>query len=384
MTRSAFCKEAKGFWLALVLFVVVGCAQKIEPPAQRLDLTPLTFQQLDGWQDDQQAEALSAFLKSCAVLDKKEDSVTWSLPQAGKAGDWKSICDEARTQRPATDLAARAFFETYFIPYAVQNQGEGLFTGYYEAQLHGAWQRGGKYQTPLWSRPDDMLSLDLGDFRDSLKGQKITGKIAGQKFVPYDDRALIARGSLANRAKPLCWIDDPIGAFFLEIQGSGQVQFQDGSIVRVGYAAQNGHGYTPVGRVLLDRGELERPITMQKIRAWLTQHPDRAQEIMDTNPSVVFFQKSDKKGAVGAQGVELTPMRSLAVDKSFVPLGVPLWLLTPEHKQLVVAQDTGGAIKGPVRGDLFWGAGAHAEEGAGQMQNVGTYMLLLPKAEAHP
>jgi membrane-bound lytic murein transglycosylase A len=153
------------------------------------------------------------------------------------------------------------------------------------------------------------------------------------------------------------FVDDPVDAFFLEVQGSGRVEIADGSVMRVGYDAQNGHGYTPIGRVLAERGEIERPVTMQKIRAWLAAHPAQAQDIMNENPSVVFFRKLEQAGPVGAQGVVLTPLRSLAVDPRYVPLGVPLWLATEKHHRLVVAQDTGGAIKGPVRGDLFWGLG---------------------------
>jgi len=362
---------------AAVFLLLSACAQKVEAPADKIDLMPTTFSNLSGWGDDHQLEALVAFQKSCAVFVKKDPATRLPLPSAGTIADWIAPCQAARSV--SDDAQARQFFEQYFTPYNVSNGQSGLFTGYYEAQLSGAWTKGGKYQTPLWMRPDDMLTLDLGDFRDSWAGQKITGKIAGTKFVPYDDRAHVAKGSLNGRAQPLVWVDDPVGAFFLEIQGSGQIRMEDGSVLRVGYGAQNGHGYTPVGRVLADRGEIEKPVTMQKIRNWFAEHPDRAQEVMNTNPSVVFFKKSDKDGAVGAQGVTLTPMRSLAVDTKFVPLGVPVWLATNEHRRLVVAQDTGGAIKGVVRGDLFWGAGPQAEAGAGPMQNTGTYYLLLPR-----
>ena len=367
------------YGIVLGVLLMTGCAQKIEvpPPATKLELAPVSFSALPDWALDRHSDAVTAFQKSCAALEKKDPDFSFSLVQAGTVSDWYAPCTAA--QNVASDEEARSFFETYFTPYVVKNAADGLFTGYYEAQLNGAWARGGKYQTPLWMRPDDMLTIDLGEFRDSWAGQKITGKISGTKFIPYDDRAKIAAGSLNGRAKPVVWVDDPIGAFFLEIQGSGQIRFEDGSVARIGYGAQNGHGYTPVGRVLADRGEIEKPVTMEKIRSWFAANPDRAQEVMNQNPSVVFFKKSEKDGAVGAQGVTLTPMRSLAVDPKYVPLGTPLWLATNEHRRLVVAQDTGGAIKGAVRGDLFWGAGREAEAGAGPMQNTGTYYLLLPK-----
>ncbi|MFA6279576.1 MAG: murein transglycosylase A [Bdellovibrionales bacterium] len=351
--------------LGLALLFLAGCAVVPEKPT----LVPVSYDALQGWDRDAQDEALDAFQKSCAVLKIKET--------------WRDVCAAARAV-PQDAAAARRFFEDNFTPYRFDGAGQGLFTGYYEAQLKGAWTQKGAYQTPLWSRPDDMLTADLGAFKNSLKGQKITGKAQGKAFVPYDAREDVAAGSLAHRAKPLLWVDDPVDAFFLEIQGSGQVLMEDGSVVRVGYDAQNGHGYTPIGRVLAAQGEIEKPVTMQKIRAWLAAHPDKAQQTMNANSSVVFFRKVDRGGAVGAQGVVLTPLRSLAVDPFFVTLGTPVWLETPARHRLVVAQDTGGAIKGAVRGDLFWGAGEAAAEGAGSMQESGTYFLLLPKGAEAP
>lgn len=383
MKKKAYQKIMRGsLWAVLFLCSCAGPTQQAKETT--LDLKPVRFEDLPLWTQDHQAEALPAFLKSCAVIDKKDGEQSMGLATGVSYADWQKACHATTQIHDTGDTAVRAYFETYFTPYKVRSTSEGLFTGYYEAQLHGSLTRKGPYQTPLWQRPDDMLTIDLGDFRESLKGQKITGKIDGHSFVPYDERAQVARGSLLHRAKPLVWVDDPIGAFFLEIQGSGQVSLDNGNVIRVGYDAQNGHGYTPIGRVLADRGELERPVTMQKIRTWLATHPDRAQEVMDTNPSVVFFRKSERDGAVGAQGVTLTPGRSLAVDRSYLPLGVPLWLVTPQVNRLVVAQDTGGAIKGAVRGDLFMGAGPEAEAWAGRMQDAGTYYILLPKKTAAP
>jgi membrane-bound lytic murein transglycosylase A len=376
------------FWgkiAAFVLFCLLSaCAQKPEIEPSRLKLQPMAFSSLKGWGQDQQGEVITAFRKSCAVFEKKDPDTAFVLEEAGRVEDWLEVCSKAKDIDEQNNEEARRFFETFFVPHRVESEEKGLFTGYYEASLRGSWTQGGPYQTPLWSRPDDMLRIDLGAFRKEWSGQKITGKIEKTSFVPYDNRSKIARGSLNGRAKPLLWVDDPISAFFLEIQGSGQIQMDDGQIIRVGYAAQNGHGYTAIGRVLLDRGEIERPVTMQKIRAWLQSRPDKAQEIMDTNPSFVFFQRSDKDGAVGAQGVTLTPMRSMAIDPAFVPLGIPLWLQAEGIERLVIAQDTGGAIKGPVRGDLFTGAGEQAENLAGHMQSGGTYVLLLPRKRATP
>ncbi|MDD2324975.1 MAG: murein transglycosylase A [Alphaproteobacteria bacterium] len=355
-----------------------GCAEKM-PASETIRLTPISFAALEGWNTANVAGAIPALAKSCGVLGKKAPDVGMGPSYAGKVAEWREPCAALKTVGADDGEAAQAFFETYFTPYRINDGQDGLFTGYYQAQLRGALTKEGPYQTPLWQRPDDMLSIDLGDFREALKGQKITGKIKGHNLVPYDDRAQVAAGSLDGRAKPLVWVDDPIGAFFLEIQGSGQVVLPDGKPLYVGYDAQNGHGYTPIGRVLAERGALGKPVTMQKIRAWLAAHPDQAQHVMNQNASVVFFREQKQEGAVGAQGVTLTPLHSMAVDRSFVPLGAPLWVETANRKTLVIAQDTGGAIKGPVRGDLFWGAGPEAEANAGPMQETGKAVLFLPK-----
>jgi membrane-bound lytic murein transglycosylase A len=369
----------KKFLFLLLPFLLQACAFFAPPPAEDLRLVPVSFSDLSGWSNDAVADALPAFRKSCSVMMKKDAAAP--MGKVGRVGDWQQACVALKNVSDGNAQSARAYFEANFIPYAAKATKPGLFTGYYEAELHGSWQRGGKYQTPLWTRPEDMISVDLGLFKPTLAGQKVTGKVDAQKLIPYDDRAAVAHGSLEGRAKPLLWVDDPVDAFFLEIQGSGRVLMEDGSLVRVGFVAQNGLSFVPVGRVMAEDGLVEKPVTMQKIRKWMTAHPDKAQKVMNTNPSVVFFQQSNADGAVGAQGVVLTPERSMAVDPSFVPLGVPLWLdLENGIRRLVVAQDTGGAIKGPVRGDFFWGTGKQAEQSAGSMQSGGGYFLLVPKA----
>lgn len=374
---------------ALLLFFMAACAERPSLP-ERLTLRPGAFKDLPGWENGRQAGAVPALLRSCSVILKKAPGASLGAKGvAGTAGQWWQACETLRASTPKTDGETRRFFETWFTPYVVNGGASGLFTGYYEAELSGAWQKNGRYQTPLWQRPDDLITANLGDFKPELSGQKIVGKVEGKKFVPYDERADIASGSLAARARPLAWVSDPTGAFFLEIQGSGLVRMPDGQVLRVGYDAQNGKDYVPIGRVLYEEGEIDKPVTMQKIRAWLRAHPERAQAMMNRNPSAVFFRKVEGEGPIGAEGVALTPKRSLAVDPAFVPLGVPLWLVLEKETGgdtpppvLLVAQDTGGAIKGAVRGDLFWGAGGEAEARAGAMQDRGTYYLLLPKTVA--
>jgi len=218
-----------------------------------------------------------------------------------------------------------------------------------------------------------------------LSKQSIVGKVDGSKLVPVDDRATIAKGSLSGRAQVLVWLDDPIGAFFLEVQGSGRVRLTDGSILPVGYDGANGRAYVAIGKALADRGDLQRPVTMPAIRSWLSAHPAQTQQAMNINPSYVFFRRLPNDNVLGAQGVALTPTRSLAVDPAYVPLGVPVWLDSVDSRgatlrRLLIAQDTGGAIKGAVRGDFFWGAGDEAATQAGAMQSRGRYFLLLPKS----
>ena len=251
---------------------------------------------------------------------------------------------------------------------AVADYGDedGLFTGYFETELNGSCRRHGPYQTPIYRRPPD-----LG---------------AGLRY----SRAQIEDGALAGRGLELFWVDDPIDAFFLQIQGSGRVRLDDGEVLRVGYDGQNGLPYVAVGRLLVKRGEIPRAkVTMASIRAWMLAHPKAGAALRRDDPAYVFFRIVKGQGPIGAEHVVLTPGGSLAVDRHFIPLGVPIWLAADEQfipdaavRRLVIAQDTGGAISGPVRGDLFWGSGRAAGDRAGEMDARGRYYLLLPRAEA--
>jgi len=272
----------------------------------------------------------------------------------------------------------------------------GLFTGYFEPLLHGSRTRSERYNVPLHAQPPDLVSVDLGSFRSDLRGRRVAGKVQGTRLEPYDDRKAIDSGSLEGRGLELVWVDDAVDAFFLQIQGSGRIELDDGTVLRVGYAGQNGHPYHAIGRTLIDRGELSRSeVSLQSIEAWLREHPGRAPEVMATNASYVFFRVIRGEGPIGAQGVALTPERSLAVDRRYLPYGVPVWLdaMTPsadaeapaERRQwLLVAQDTGGAIRGAVRGDVFWGAGERARAIAGRMAHRGRYWVLTPRHVVSP
>ncbi|MGH6912588.1 MAG: murein transglycosylase A, partial [Geminicoccales bacterium] len=250
-----------------------------------------------------------------------------------------------------------------------------------------------RYTVPLHLAPDDLLRIDLGRFNPELAGYSISGRIQGNQFVPYHSRGEIESGALDDRGLELLWVDDRVDKFFLQIQGSGQVVLEDGRLIRVGYAGQNGHPYRAIGRDLIEIGALPpEQVSMQSIRTWLEANPGAARAIMDRNRSYVFFQENSElgpdDGPIGAQGVPLTAGRSLAVDLRFIPLGAPVWLDSsapfPDGeaplRRLMIAQDTGGAIKGVVRGDVFWGAGALAEAVAGRMKSTGRYAVLLPRS----
>lgn len=359
---------------AILALLLSACVSEPTPPAapQRV-LTATSFSALPNWQSDSVAEAIPAFRRSCEHLAKKPD--------------WAKACAALAQLRDGDNQATRDYFTAWFTPHAVSDNGnaDGLFTGYYEAELHGSLHQHGPYKTPIYARPDDLITVDLGDFKPEWNGKHIVGKVVGPKLKPYDERTRIVRGSLANHAKILTWVDDPISAFFLAVQGSGRISLDDGSTLRVGYDGANGRDYVAIGRKLAESGDLPKPVTMQGIRAWLTTHPDRATEIMNLNPSYVFFRALSGDGPIGAENVALTPHRSLAVDPAYINLGTPVWLDTTDSnneplQRLVIAQDTGGAIKGVVRGDFFWGFGKEAETMAGAMQSRGRYFVLLPKS----
>jgi membrane-bound lytic murein transglycosylase A len=263
----------------------------------------------------------------------------------------------------------------------------GLFTGYYEAELNGSWRRTNRFNVPLYAKPTDLIAADLGQFSSALKGKHIAGRLRGNRLIPYHSRREIENGVLRGKGLELLWVDSVADAFFLHVQGSGRVKMTDGSIVRVGYAAKNGRPYVSIGRELIRRGAMAKEnVSMQSIRTWLTANPHKASDLLAANPSYIFFRRLKGTDVIGAMGVGLTPGRSLAVDRRHVPLGAPLWLDTRDPlderrplRRLMIAQDTGGAIKGPVRGDIFWGFGAEAAQRAGQMKSRGTYYVLLPK-----
>ncbi len=380
--------QIRNISLLAFLFLAACATPPTEPDKtqQPLKLTPVSFGSLDGWSSDDMQGAVDAFRKSCARIVKRNPAEDFGPDKAyGTYGDWQPACRQVFLMQ---SVQPQAFFEQWFTPWQVSagEEPEGLFTGYYEAALKGSRTRQGPYQTPLLKKPADLVMVNLGEFRDELKGQRIAGRVTDGYLKPYEDRAAIEAGKLSG-AEPLVWVDDPVGAFFLHIQGSGRIDLDDGTSMRAGYDGQNGHIYYAVGRELVKRGEMEKEdVSMQSIRAWLEAHPDQAQGFMNLNKSYIFFRELKEGGPEGAEGIVLTPERSLAVDRTRIPYGAPLWVQTEAPggsgdaiARLMVAQDTGGAITGTVRGDYFWGYGPRAEAMAGAMKSKGRYWILLPR-----
>lgn len=337
---------------------------------------PAGWQDLPGWQEDDPSAAWSALLASCSALGAREQ--------------WRQVCTAAALITKPSREAARRFFEQSFTPYQVisaEDGEEGLITGYYEPLLRGSRTRSSRYRFPVYGVPDDLIVVELAGLYPELKSMRLRGRLEGRKLVPYPDRAGIEGAETPLRGKEIAWVDDEIDLFFLQIQGSGRIQLDTGETMRVGYAEQNGHPYRSIGRILVQRGELAlEQASMQSIKAWARSNPDKTSALLNANGSYVFFRElpATGSGPPGSLGVPLTARRSIAVDRRHVPLGAPVFIATtwPNTKRplnrLMLAQDTGGAIRGPVRADFFWGHGEGAAREAGRMKQRLRMWLLLP------
>ena len=353
-----------------------------EPAKPAISVMPwlkaASFEQLPGWRDDDLTQAWPALLQSCKGLKNNPA--------------WTGVCQAAAQLPPLPDGAAlRSFFEHQFQPWQInQAEGgsEGLITGYYEPLLRGSRTPTAKYRYPIYAAPEDLLVVDLAALYPELKNLRLRGRLQGNKVVPYFSRSEIEAGSAPVRGKELVWVDDPVDLFFLQIQGSGRVRLESGEVMRVGYADQNGHPYRSIGKWLVEKGELTLDkASMQGIKDWGLRNPARLTELLNANPSFVFFRElpNHLSGPLGALGVPLTAERSIAIDPRGMPLGAPVWLVTTRPNsvdtlnRLMMAQDTGGAIRGNVRADFFWGFGDEAGRQAGAMKQKGRMWALLPR-----
>lgn len=366
--------------LALSSVLLSGCVLFRRPLlTQRYE--PARWSRLPGWRSDAVEKAWPAFLASCQTLR--------SQPQ------WSDPCTAAEDVPKDSSPAIRAYFERHFQPYQLlsvpsrKRVDTGLITGYYEPLIMGSRTRTPQFNVPLYSPPPDLLTVDLASVYPQLKGMRLRGRLVGHRVVPYYTRAELPEDpALAGHV--IVWVQDALAAFLLEVQGSGRVQLPDGHIIRLQYADQNGQPYRSIGRYLVQEGELTvQQANVPGIRAWLARNPQRLTEVLDANPSVVFFKEvpvaDPRAGPQGSEGVALTPGRSIAVDPRCVPLGTPVFLSTTwpgsgvPLQRLVVAQDTGGAISGAPRADLFWGMGPAAGDLAGNMRQSGRMWVLWPR-----
>lgn len=331
-----------------------------------IDLVSVSRERLDA--------ALAAFRISCPSLVKRSDSSGLTRP-----GDWDAACAAADVARDS-----RSFFTDSFRAVRI-GDGSAFATGYFEPQIAGQRTKAPGYEVPVYGVPSDLIDVDLGQFSDTLKGKRIRGRVEKGTLVPYFDRAAIEAGALEGRAKVIGYAADPVELFFLHVQGSGRLVAPDGSVIRIGYAGQNGHDYVGIGKLLADRGVLAKDKrSMQGIMEYLRADPARGAAVMRENPSYIFFQEQTGAGPLGALGLPVTPRVTVAADANFVPLGAPVLLDLDRNEAdgLWIAQDTGGAIKGANRFDTFWGAGAEARLIAGGMSGRGSALILLPLAAA--
>jgi membrane-bound lytic murein transglycosylase A len=362
--------------LAAIVVTIALLLWRCEVEQQTIRLEPISFAEIEGWADDDQSAALPALVKSCR-----------RRPAANSA------CHDVLALGENVDRnAARRFFETHYIPFRVDEEQPGLVTGYYEPEVKGSRERTGKFQVPVYGRPDDLVQVTPDLLRAFYNDGLSVMRRSGDQLVPYYTRAEIESGAVSGRGLELLYLDDPVELFFMQVQGSGRVQLTDGSWVRLGYAAKNGHPYTSIGKILIERGEAgPRGLTMQALKGWLRADAARGRALMQENKSYVFFRELPQAeagdGPVGAQGVPLTPGRSLAVDAAFHKLGTPVFVAAPELKgedgkpfrRLMIAQDVGSAIRGTERGDIFFGTGEAAGAIAGRTKQAARFYVLLPK-----
>jgi membrane-bound lytic murein transglycosylase A len=359
---------------------------------------PLTWTEMPGWRDDDHLAAFQAFRASCRPIAAQQAPPDARTLETRALGDsLRDPCRAARALEILDDARARAFFEEHFAPVKISRlgEGEGFVTGYYEPVLAGSRTPSDMYNVPVYRRPSNLFVRGYTQSSPDLPNKgPVYRKIGRRKLVPYYDRGEIEDGAIAGRGLEICWLKSQTDLLFAQIQGSARIRLEDGSTVRLNYDSYNGYPYTSVGRVLIDRGIIPKEeMSMQKIREWMDANPDGAREVRRQNRSYIFFrevQLSDKDEAVGAQGIPLTPGRSIAVDKSLHVYGTPFFIegelpidserSRTSFRRLMIAQDTGSAITGPARADLYFGAGPDAGKVSGRLRHNMRFVMLVPKS----
>ena len=365
---------------------------KTPAPDTATTYTPVAFDTLPGWDADALAEALPAWRQSCSRMASQPDGKNigpGSGNVAGTVADWRPVCAGLADLAAGDSAALRGFIEANLVPLRVQGKTDdpGLFTGYFEPIIEASRERTPIYHEPIYALPRDHVSVRLEAFDPALKGRSVVGRVEGGRLVPYRQRGEIEAGAINQTADVLFWARDILDVFILQVQGSGIAALPDGTRTRIGFAGHNGHNYGSVGRWLIERGELSAGRAgWEDIRAWLEANPKIMRDTLAVNRRFIFFREIDGDGPTGAAGVTLTAERSMAVDPKHVPLNVPVWL-DAEHpdgeqrlQRLMLAQDTGNAIRGAVRGDFYWGTGRNALDKAGRMKSRGAYYTLVPRA----
>ena len=363
-------------------------AEKKPPDAM---LQPATFADLPGWQSDDHLTAFKTFLKSCDCVIKAADKPgATAVPGKAAAAELAAACQAAQALKAPTKASARAFFEEHFVPNRVVHKNpQGMLTGYYEPVLEGSRTAQGKFQTPIYRRPPDLINV-VDETERASKSDGFTHlRKTETGTAPFPTRAEIEQGALAGKGLELLYLADPVDVFFMHIQGSGRIKLTDGTTVRINYDGKNGYPYTSIGRYLIDKGLLAADkVSLQSLCKWLRADPERGKQVMWQNQSFIFFRElGDGEGPLGALKVALTPERSLAVDTAYHMLGSPIYVSAPslQHarkdagfNRLMVAQDVGSAIKGPERGDIYFGSGEKAGRLAGTTKHPGNFFVLIP------
>lgn len=369
--------------MSLISLIGLCCwwfATTIQPT---ITLKKATFEQLPGWNTAQVTQSFKAFQYSCKTFLRQDRNKSAGNEHiALNVSALQPMCKTALSMHDVSNKQAKQFFETWFKPveYYQGKPMDGLFTGYYMPELKGSLTKTNQYTVPLYGLPSDRVIANLALFKSEFKNKRITGRVDKNQLLPYYTREEISRGALHGKAPVLFWIKSPIDRLFLETEGSGVIRLDNGQAIHIGYAGENGRPYQSIASILIKQGVFtQHEASTLHIKQYLVTHPEKINAVLNQNQSFVFFRKLPSNLAIGAQGVPLTPGFSLAVDRNWVPFGTPVWLNTPSFHRLMVAQDTGSAIKGTVRGDIFFGDGKKATIKANHLREQGRYWLLLPR-----